>query len=81
MPTVKQLREAAKGMNPRLRRAYLEQQEAAANRKVVKPEKVVAKPPVTLNKALVPEKAAQTLRPDPRETRGGLTAMQRPDPV
>lgn len=81
MATPKQLMEAAKGMSPLLRRRYLGQQEAAADRKINKPEPVVAKPPITLNKALVPTKASQTLRPDVRSNKPGLTAVQRPEPV
>lgn len=81
MTTVKELIAQSRGMNPRLRARLLESQEASAHRKVIKPEKVVAKPSLALNKALVPVKAAQTLRPDVRSNRGGLTAVHRPDPV
>ena len=81
MATVKQLIAGAKMMSPAMVRRHLGAAQASKDRKILKPEKVVAKPPVTLNKALVPNKPGQTMKAVSRSHDPGLTAMQRPEPL
>ena len=81
MATVKQLIAGAKLISPAMVRRHLAASQATKDRRALKPERVVAKPPVTLNKALVPTKAGQTLKATSRSHDPGLTAMQRPEPL
>lgn len=76
---VKALMAGAKAMSPALTRRVLQAKEADRHGHVQKPVPLLKANPVKLNPALVPRKASDTLKGDPRQSQPGLNALERPD--